>query len=146
MDATSEGMTFYPGGNGKCKGQLFVAYGLVLNRELKEKRSSVHIYDVPDAHSKEKTLSTVSKLSAPVLNQGLMDSKITDMQYFEHVMYVLFDNAEVIRDFDLSSRNLLKEWKIPVVPGFEKQWEGMNLERVVHFIMEAFQPDQLLLR
>ena len=75
-----------------------------------------------------------------------MDSKIVDMQYFEHVLYFLFDNAEVIFAFDLSSGTLLKEWKLPVVPGFEKQWEGINLERVVHFITEAFRPEQILLR
>ena len=139
MDATAEVMTFVPGGNCNGKGKLFVAYDLILNGELKEKRSSVHIYD-------EKTIRTVLKLNAPLLNQGLMDSKIVDMQYFEHVLYFLFDNAEVIFAFDLSSGTLLKEWKLPVVPGFEKQWEGINLERVVHFITEAFRPDQILLR
>jgi len=136
IDATAEGMAFVPDSSGQ--GKLYVAYDLVLNersglngKNLQD-RSSIHIYDIPDVNNTEKTLRTVSKLSAKVLNQGLKDSKIADMQYFENVLYILFDNAEVIRAFDLTSGTMLKEWNVPFVPNFEKQWEGMNLERVAH--------------
>jgi len=136
IDATAEGMAFVPDSSGQ--GKLYVAYDLGLNegsglngKNLQD-RSSIHIYDIPDVNNTEKTLRTVSKLSAKVLNQGLKDSKIADMQYFENVLYILFDNAEVIRAFDLTSGTMLKEWNVPFVPNFEKQWEGMNLERVAH--------------
>ena len=75
----------------------------------------------------EKTLCTVSKLSAPVLNHALNNSKIYGMQYFENALYILFHIEELAIFFYLCSGILLKEWKPASVPGFEKQWEGMNL-------------------
>jgi len=53
--------------------------------------------------------------------------KVAAMQYFDGLLYLLFDNAMLIRVFD-SDGNMIQETKLPVaVEGFEKQWEGMEL-------------------
>ena len=62
--------------------------------------------------------------------QGLLDSKVAAMQFFEGFLYVLFDNARLIRAFDLQSGDIVHQIPLPVAAlGSEKQWEGMQLER-----------------
>jgi len=128
-DAPAEGMVYVPGDSGK--GKLYVAYDLLPVGGTKEKRTVIHGYDIPDVNDASvKKLHTVSKLSTPVLTQGLLDVKIASMQFFENVLYLLFDNERLIRSFDISAGTFLNEWRLPVIPGFEKEWEGMALERV----------------
>lgn len=56
------------------------------------------------------------------------------MQIFEGILYVLYDNALIIRGFDLTSGVIVSDIKLPRVGysdgKFDKQWEGMFMERV----------------
>ena len=53
------------------------------------------------------------------------------MTYFEGVLYVLHDNARVVRGWDVKSGTMTSEWTLPRVEGgFDKQWEGISLQRV----------------
>ena len=64
------------------------------------------------------------------------------MQYFDGLLYLLFDNAQVIRAFD-DVGNLVHEIKLPIaVEGYEKQWEGMRLQRkngdlILHLALDS---------
>jgi hypothetical protein len=69
-------------------------------------------------------------LNANLLNQGLLDSKVASLYYFEGVMYILHDNARIVRAWNIQKGMLLAEWKLPRVgDAFAKQWEGLALER-----------------
>ena len=62
---------------------------------------------------------------------GLHDDKVGSMQYFEGLLYMLFDNARVIRGFDLRTGEMAHEISLPVAKiGSGSQWEGMRLQRV----------------
>ena len=83
-------------------------------------------------------LYSVFKLNANLVRSGLENekdgsaSKITAMQVFEDILYILFDNARVIRGFDFSSAAVVSEVTLPCVSSdgeFDKQWEGMFFER-----------------
>jgi uncharacterized membrane protein YidH (DUF202 family) len=70
-------------------------------------------------------------LNSRALHQGIDESKIGAMTYFEDVLYILYGNARIVRAWDMESGNLLSEWALPFVSGgFEKQWEGLALERI----------------
>jgi hypothetical protein len=103
------------------------------------------------------------RLNAKLLNQGLLDSKIGSLYYFEGILYILYDNAQIVRGWHLESSELVLEWLLPVIPvsssssattmratassppssssssfrtsansntnSFDKQWEGLALER-----------------
>jgi hypothetical protein len=56
------------------------------------------------------------RLNAKLLNQGLLDSKIGSLYYFEGVLYILYDNAQVVRGWHLDSSELVLEWLLPVIP------------------------------
>jgi hypothetical protein len=68
-------------------------------------------------------------LNAHLFSVNLSRQKVSAAQYFEGYLYLLFDKSKLIRAFD-SNGNLVKEWKLPVaVDGFEREWEGMQLQR-----------------
>eukprot|EP01083_Nonionella_stella_P010862 30894_1 len=69
------------------------------------------------------------KINDKIFGGTLLDAKVSAMQYFDGLLYLLFDNAQLIRSFD-SHGNMVQEIKLPIaVEGFEKQWEGMRLQR-----------------
>ena len=82
------------------------------------------------------------KLNDKIFSGTLSDGKVSAMTYFEGLLYLLFDNAQVIRSFD-SLGNLIQETELPVaVEGYEKQWEGMNLQRkdgelILHLALDS---------
>jgi hypothetical protein len=74
---------------------------------------------------------TDSRWNRKIYSFGLEDSKIGSLCYFEGVLYVLFDNGRVIRGWDLDTGKILSQIKLPQVGnGFDKQWEGMALQRI----------------
>ena len=100
--------------------------------------------EVPWANSAEVTPISLSpiKLNDKIFSGTLSDGKVSAMTYFDGLLYLLFDNAQVIRSFD-SLGNLVQETKLPVaVEGYEKQWEGMNLQRkdgelILHLALDS---------
>jgi len=98
----------------------------------------------PRASSAEVTPISLSpiKLNDKIFSGTLSDGKVSAMTYFEGLLYLLFDNAQVIRSFG-SLGNLVQETKLPVaVEGYEKQWEGMNLQRkdgelILHLALDS---------
>lgn len=86
------------------------------------------------------------KLNDKIFSGTLIDPKVSAMSYFDGLLYVLFDNAQVIRSFDHNG-NMIQETKLPVAAvGYEKQWEGMRLQRkdgdlILHLALDS--PPQL---
>ena len=69
------------------------------------------------------------RLNQDLFSVNLVEQKVAAAQYFEGFLYLLFDNAQLIRAFD-SNGNLVKETKLPVAAkGFGRQWEGMQFQR-----------------
>lgn len=96
--------------------------------------SNIHVFDVPVIDGSFDTkLYPMYHLNEKLMNSG-EDVKIGALQVFEGSLFVLYDNARVIRQFDLVSGQSISEIKLPRV-GYEngkydKQWEGMFLERI----------------
>lgn len=64
-----------------------------------------------------------------VFTNGLTDTKVGEMRFFNGNLYMLFDNSQVIRAF-APNGIMLNEWALPVsVSEFDKQWEGMYLDQ-----------------
>jgi SPX domain protein involved in polyphosphate accumulation/uncharacterized membrane protein YidH (DUF202 family) len=123
--ALVEAITFVPStrsSNG-AKGSLFVASA---------NKSRIGEYELPSLDGTWAG-SKINKLNTNLLGAGLVDSKISALQYFEGKLYVLHDNARVVRVWDPTTGDFLSEWELPrTESGFDKQWEGMALERVEH--------------
>lgn len=78
------------------------------------------------------------------MSDGIIgNKKIAAIQVFEGFLYVLYDNARVIRSFDLATGDFVNELKLPRVGtsngDFDKQFEGLFLERVEN--SETFSED-----
>jgi hypothetical protein len=72
-----------------------------------------------------------SKMNSALVSKGLLDGKVGDMQYFEGLLYMVFDNDRVIRAFDITTGQVVQETMLPVsAEGSEREWEGMRLERM----------------
>ena len=72
------------------------------------------------------TLSGGRRLNSNWLNQGLTDSKIGSLTYFEGILYILYDNAQVVRGWKLETGEQVVEWLLPsttVSEEFDRQWE-----------------------
>lgn len=69
------------------------------------------------------------------INGKMLTVGIANTPYFKEVLYILHDNARVVRGWDLKTGTMVSEWILPrVEPGegeFNQQWEGMSLQRVV---------------
>jgi len=91
----------------------------------------IHVYDVPHLSEPMSTgalLSPVRELNSNLMTKNLEEPKIASMCYFEGFLYVLHDNARVIRSWDLKTGEHIAEYSLPAVSGgFSKQWEGMAL-------------------
>lgn len=135
--AQTEGIAYVPDEEG---GKLYIS---------SEKNSApyVSIFEVPrnfnrgnlfnrseqDQDAAEE-IFRIDLLNGNLLSEGFLidESKIASLAYFEDVMYILHDNARVVRGWDLKSGIMVSEWKTPRVGrGFDKQWEGLALQRVV---------------
>lgn len=97
--------------------------------------SLIHVFDVPSSSSPSK-LSPLYHLNDKLMGDGLLNAKIGAVQVFEDALYVLYDNARAIRVFDLTTGAMTSEMTLPRVGrsngAFDKQFEGMFLERRVH--------------
>ncbi|KAL7545100.1 hypothetical protein ACHAWF_008454 [Thalassiosira exigua] len=66
-----------------------------------------------------------------MVSRGLPTAKLGSMQYFEGLLYMLFDNSHVIRAFNITTGEIVLETSLPVAEiGSENQWEGMRLQRI----------------
>lgn len=123
----AEGIAFIPG----SPGRLFIAGDRIEKVETDlSARGTIEVYDIPDeafVYNPENPLLG-RHLNSNLMNRGLIDSKMSALQYFEDVLYVLYDNDSLVRAWDLNG-TLLSEWKLP---SGSKQWEGMALERRQH--------------
>lgn len=116
-----EGLTYIPGGDGDDDGQLF--YG--------DDQGRIYATAIPALKSSWSDLPLVP-LNHAMFRRGLVDAKIAALQYLDGLLYVLHDNAGVVRGWDLATGELLSEWTLPVPPdsfGTADQIEGFFLER-----------------
>lgn len=107
-------------------GKLYISEGAALE-------SHIYVYDVPHKSEtlfKEGSLNPIRELNSNLMTQNLEEPKIASMHYFEGVLYVIHDNARVIRSWNLKNGEQMAEYVLPAVDGgFSKQWEGMGLLR-----------------
>ena len=130
----AEGITSIPdlgGGDGPVS--LYVGANVDATGES---MGRIIVYDIPAKNStiteneNPVVLRSRGKLNSKTFNQGLKKSKISALQYFEGLLYVLHDNEVIVRAWDLEKGQLVAETKLPrVASGFEKEWEGFALER-----------------
>jgi hypothetical protein len=120
----AEGIAYIPG----SPGSLYIAGDRLeeVGADLSA-RGTIEIYDIPDATAVPDPENPLfgRRVNANLINEGLIDSKISALQFFEHVLYILHDNDGLVRAWDLNGK-FLSEWKLPAG---SKQWEGMALER-----------------
>ena len=104
----------------------------------------MHSYDFPLGDSSVENPITLAptRLNSDLFSRNLSRQKVAAMQYFEGLLFLLFDNAQLIRAFDFNG-NLVQEMRLPVaVEGFERQWEGMELQRkdgqlILHLALDS---------
>jgi len=118
----AEGIAFIPGSPGK----LYVAGDLVADSLAGDftQRGVFDVYDLPETES-EVPLAR-HRLNSHLISGDLIDSKISSLQYFEGILYVLHDNSKLVRSWDIETGELLSEFRLPP---FSKKWEGLALER-----------------
>lgn len=115
-------------------GKLYISS---LTTEGTKEVSNVYVVPVPviDGSFDAKLFPMYHLNEKLMMNDG-QDVKIGALQIFEGSLYVLYDNARVIRQFDLASGNFISEMTLPHVGyskgKFDKQWEGMFLERIAN--------------
>jgi hypothetical protein len=99
---------------------------------------------------------TGHRLNSKLLDHGIVDSKIGALYYFEDILYILYDNAQLLRGWRLATSEQVLEWTLPSVPAgnagaaaapsvsllssttsggsaaneYDKQWEGLAVERL----------------
>jgi uncharacterized membrane protein YidH (DUF202 family) len=130
----AEGIAFVPAQTPGMPDMLYVGGGNKLDVGVGVGQStfacSIDVYHVPtdigyNTNGNAKTQLQGHPLNSNLLSDGLLDSKIASLQYFEGALYVLHDNALEVRVWGLDG-TFLSKWKLPPV---SKQWEGMALER-----------------
>lgn len=136
-----EGMAYIPSSN------WFAQPSLVLAGLQSDSILSMHTYDFPlptNSPVENPITLTWTALNSKIFSRNLRltEPKVSAMQYFDGLLYLLFDNAILIRAFD-SNGNMVQETMLPVaVEGFEKQWEGMELQRkdgdlILHLALDS---------
>jgi hypothetical protein len=123
----TEAMTFVPDENG---GKLYISEGAMAGED-----SHVYVYDVPSittSGTNDELIDPIFQLNGKVLTSGIPEApKMGSMTFFEEVLYILHDNARVVRGWNIESGAMVSEWILPRVEGrFDQQWEGMTLQRV----------------
>jgi hypothetical protein len=122
-----EGITYIPTENGG-RGRLYISGDNTLG--LPQVRGFIDVYDLPALNDNSTSLPIASRLNSNVMDNGLIDSKMSALYYFEDVLYVLHDNSALVRAWNIQSGVKLSEWHLPVVGlGADKQWEGLAVER-----------------
>jgi hypothetical protein len=133
--ALVEGMAFVPDSSG---GKLYIAGNEAVPGATTGSTSGVvYIYDVPAAAAAPVPSGTAAaaitsrkRLNANLMNEGLVDSKIGSLYYFEDVLYILHDNSRIVRAWDVKKGTILAEFFVPYVGGgYSLQWEGFALQR-----------------
>ncbi|KAL3934293.1 MAG: hypothetical protein SGBAC_009958 [Bacillariaceae sp.] len=128
----AEGMTFIPQGESSS---LYIS-GQQGSGPLS---ATIQKFPVPEPNGNNSTgvtsglpaLRATRLLNKKLLDENMEDPKIGSMQYFEGILYVLHDNARVVRSWDTVTGELLFEWSLPQIRNSNsKQWEGMALQRV----------------
>ena len=118
--------------------------------------SNILVFDVPtpstfdlrfgnDILDTGATILPLYQLNAAILSSGIqLAPKISALTYFEDILYVLHDNARVVRGWDIATATMVSEWITPRVGGeFDKQWEGLAFQRrsdssvVVHMTLDT---------
>ena len=131
----AEGITFVPHKHHPHHGKLYVGGSIISTEAVKGISTEVvegivDVYDLPHPTNYTSKSLQAHRLNNKVLIQNLVDSRIAALTYFEGVMYILHDNARVVRAWDLKEGRMLSEFTLPhVAGGFDKQWEGMALQR-----------------
>jgi len=99
--------------------------GLVLDRQLRLKLWAYQFPIVPDGEDKPSQRNMNDKFFI----HNLEDSKVTAMQFFGGLLYLLYNNARVIRAFDSRGKQV-NEWNLPVGEAYyDESWEAMRLEQ-----------------
>jgi len=105
-------------------------------------RLRLDVYDFPLDQSKS-ALKANSRLNSKSIARGLNDTNVASMQYFQGLLYLLFDNQQLIRAVDKEGI-IVQDVRLPTAePGFETQWEGLSLQRmknndlVLHLALNA---------
>jgi len=84
----------------------------------------------------ETFVNPYTRVNEGIFTNGLLQTKVAAMQHFDNLLYMLFDNAQVIRAFD-SSGALLNEWALPVaVVGSVSSVNASHLE--AHLLYHYF--------
>jgi len=92
---------------------------------------SIDAYDQDSLDFSQTKLDQTSKINKKLVARGLLEEKVGSMQFFEGRLYVLFDNARVIRVFDPKTGVVVQEIMLPIAEvGAEEEWEGMRLQRI----------------
>ena len=136
--SNSEGMTYLPDvGSGPKL--------LISDEPTAGIAQQIYVYNIPTNATTDgngETILPLYHLNTEVFSAGLATSteidssglatlrKIAAMTYFEDVLYLLHDNARVIRGWDMVTATMVSEWITPRVGGeFDKQWEGIAFRR-----------------
>ena len=119
-ESAPEGIAMVPGEKGTSySGEVLIA------------QNSIKVFDLDSFQFEVGTIDEISTISNKLIARGLSDPKVGSMQYFEGLLWVLFDNSHVIRAFDLKTGSIVHEVQLPVAEvGSESQWEGMYLQRI----------------
>jgi hypothetical protein len=109
--------------------------------------SNILVFDVPaistaivlDNEYDQGSLTPLYQFNAGIFARGLgSDAKISAMTSFEGILYVLHDNARVIRGWDVKTATMVSEWSTPRTGGhYDHQWEGLTLQRAGDFSIVA---------
>jgi hypothetical protein len=109
--------------------------------------SNILVFDVPiistaivlEDEYDQGSLTPLYQLNAGIFTRGLgSDAKISAMTYFENILYVLHDNARLIRGWDVKTATMVSEWSTPRAGGhYDQQWEGLTLQRAGDFSIVA---------
>jgi len=133
-------------GQWKLEGRSFtegIAYAndekLHISEGADGEKSHLYVYDIPTisvtsmTNESIESIFPVYQLNDKVLTAGIAPeaTKMGSMTFFEGILYILHDNARVVRGWDLTSGTMVSEWILPRVEGgFDQQWEGMTLQRI----------------
>jgi uncharacterized membrane protein YidH (DUF202 family) len=122
----AEAMTLVPSQEKGVEPRLVVA-------GISEDTLSLDVFDVSSFNTSVDKVSKFSKLNKKTITKGLKTKheKVGSMQYFDGMLYLLFDNAGVIRSFDIETGEMVQEIDLPIAElDSEEEWEGMRLERI----------------
>jgi SPX domain protein involved in polyphosphate accumulation/uncharacterized membrane protein YidH (DUF202 family) len=130
----AEGMALLPEGQlGEASAAKLLVAG-ILTEPTKKGLAEVLSIDAFDQDSfdfDQAKLDNTSKINKKLVSKGLKDEKVGSMQFFEGRLYVLFDNARVIRVFNPLTGLIDQEISLPIAEiGAEEEWEGMRLQRI----------------